>query len=76
MKKSKSQKLVHYDARSDVLYLGIKRGREDEFVEVAPGIVAELDDEGKVIGVEVFNASSVFRPVAKSIELRAVSMAR
>ncbi|MDP3725341.1 MAG: DUF2283 domain-containing protein [Nanoarchaeota archaeon] len=76
MKKSAKKQFVHYDAKSDVLYFGVKRGAEEEFVEIAPGIVAELDGEGLVIGVEVLNASGVFRPVAKSIELRAMSTAR
>ena len=73
MKKLEKKQFVHYDAKSDVLYFGVKRGVEEEFAEIAPGIMAELDKNGKVIGVEVLNASGVFRPVAKSIELRAMS---
>ena len=76
MKKSGKKQFVHYDAESDVLYFGVKRGAEEEFEEIAPGIMAELDKKGQVIGVEVLNASGVFRPVAKSIESRAMSMAR
>ena len=56
---------VHYDVESDVLYLGAKKGLEEEYVEVAPGIGAELDAGGKVIGVEILNASKVMRPVSK-----------
>ena len=74
MKKSRKKQFVHYDAKSDVLYFDIKQGAEEEFVEIAPGMMAELDEQGKVIGVEVFNASSMFQSVAKSIELRAMSM--
>ena len=75
MKKLGKKQFVHYDAKSDVLYFGMKRGAEEEFVEIGAGIMAELNGQGQVIGVEVLNASGVFQPVAKSIELRAMSMA-
>lgn len=50
--------LVNYDLRADVLYIVAKKGKEEEFVEIAPGINAELDENGKVIGIEILNASS------------------
>lgn len=66
MKYQKSRKKdVHYDAESDVLYLGAKRGYEDEYIEIAPGIGAELNKQGKVIGIEIINASKVMRPVSR-----------
>lgn len=66
MKKNKN--IVNYDAREDVLYLGVKSGIEEEFVEVAPGISVELDKQGSVIGVEILNASKVLRPVMKPLQ--------
>ena len=33
--KSKKEKIARYDAKSDVLYFGLKKGMEEEFVEVA-----------------------------------------
>jgi uncharacterized protein YuzE len=60
---------VYYDEEQDVLYLG-KEGREEEAVEVAPGVNVELDKSGQVIGLEVFNASSRFRHVIKPMEQR------
>ena len=59
--------LVNYDAKSDVLYIVAKKGREEEFVEVTPGINVELDVKGEVIGIEILNASRFFKPVAKSL---------
>lgn len=71
MKKLNSQKIINYDRKSDVLYLGVKRGIEEEFVEVSPGINVELNQRGQVIGVEILNASrvlkSVIRPLQKQI---------
>ena len=63
---SKEKQAVHYDRRSDVLYFGIKKGIEEEFVEIAPGVNVELDENGQVIGVEVLNASRILKPVFSS----------
>ncbi|OIO49964.1 MAG: hypothetical protein AUJ34_00190 [Parcubacteria group bacterium CG1_02_41_12] len=63
-----SKKNVNYDAKSDVLYFGIKKGVEEEYAEVAPGVNVELDKEGNVIGVEVLNASKMLKPVAKIMQ--------
>jgi len=49
---------VFYDEKEDVLYLG-KEGQEEEVVELAPGINVEFDDSGELIGVELFNASTL-----------------
>ncbi len=58
---------VFYDEKEDVLYLA-KEGQEEEAVEIAPGVNVELDASGELIGVELFNASSLFRDVIKSME--------
>ena len=42
-----------------------KEGTENEVIELAPGIVLELDEERKVIGIELLNASSLFRDVIR-----------
>jgi len=68
MKKLNSEKIVNYDKKSDVLYLGVKKGIEEEFVEISPGINIELDERGKVIGVEILNASKVFKPVLSPLQ--------
>lgn len=59
--------LVNYDSKSDVIYIVTKKGKEEEFVEVAPGINVELDDKGKVIGIEIINASTFLKPIAKPL---------
>jgi uncharacterized protein YuzE len=53
---------VHYDETEDILYLG-KEGQEYEVVELAPGINMELDDQGKLVGLELFKASILFQKV-------------
>jgi len=61
--KQKNKKIVHYDQKTDVLYVGFHKGIEEEFVEVFPGINIELDSEGKIIGIEILNASKILKPV-------------
>lgn len=63
MKKSQ----VEYDAKADILYIVARKGREEEFVEIAPGVNVELDEKGEVIGIEILDASSFFKPVAKPL---------
>lgn len=72
MKNEKSKSIVSYDEESDVLYLGLKKGIEEEFVEIVPGVNAELDENERVIGIEVLNASRIFKPVVRSLEARSL----
>jgi uncharacterized protein YuzE len=63
----KHKPVVNYDSGADILYIVAKRGKEDEFVEIAPGINVELDEKGQVIGIEIMNASHFLKPVAKPL---------
>ncbi|MDO8744443.1 MAG: DUF2283 domain-containing protein [Candidatus Brocadiaceae bacterium] len=58
---------VFYDESEDILYL-TKEGQEAEIEELSPGVNAELDMEGNLIGVEIFHASSLLKDVIKLIE--------
>ena len=55
---------VSYDDNEDILYLA-KEGEEEEIVELAPGVNVELDSSGSLLGVEVFNASFLFKDVIR-----------
>ena len=68
MKKINSKKIINYDRKSDVLYIGVKKGIEEEFVEISPGINVELDLKGQVIGIEILNASRILKPVIKPFQ--------
>lgn len=57
---------VSYDSESDILYIA-KKGREEEFIEIEPGVNVELDEGGKVIGFEIFQASEVLKGVVPSL---------
>lgn len=59
---------VNYDENVDVLYFFTESGAEEEFVEVAPGFNVELNHAGKVIGIEILNASQVLGPIMKKMK--------
>ncbi len=53
--------------KENILYLA-KEGEEAEVVELSPRVNAELDENGKLIGLEVFKASTLFKDVLKLME--------
>ncbi len=61
---------VSYDEEEDILYLA-KEGVEHEFVEIAPGVNAEIDEKGALIGIELFNASILLKNVINPIVKKA-----
>lgn len=60
--------LVNYDYESDILYIVAKKAKEEEFVEIAPGINIELDDRGQVIEKEILNASKCLKPIVEPLD--------
>lgn len=60
---------IFYDEEEDILYLAIE-GKEEEVIEISPGVNAELDESGKLMGVEIFKASYLFKDVIKVMEKR------
>lgn len=57
MKKTKSK--IYYDKESDALWLLVKKGQEEAYKEIAPGINLELGKNGELLGIEILNASRV-----------------
>ena len=53
---------VHYDSDSDVLYIA-RQGEEEETVEIQPGVNLELNKEREIIGIELLNASKIFKEI-------------
>ena len=55
MKKQKNVK-VHYDSSSDVLHFLFRKGKSYEIVEGDDNTIVELDEEGRVMGIEIREA--------------------
>jgi uncharacterized protein YuzE len=48
---------IEYDPEVDALYVRLTESKIIESEQVQPGIVLDFDAAGKVVGVEVLNAS-------------------
>ena len=60
MKRIKQTKQkIHYDKKTDVLWLMVKSGIEEEHREITPGVSVELGNNGELLGIEILNASKV-----------------
>ena len=58
---------VYYDEDNDILYLA-KQGQEEDVVEISPGVNVELNKEGELIGVELFNASNLLKDIIQPMQ--------
>ena len=63
IKRIKEKPKVNYDEGSDTLYILMKEGPEEEFIEVADGVVIELDTSKEIIGIEILHASEILEPL-------------
>jgi len=64
-----AEKRIHYSRISDVLYfLFDDHARVGDHVEEAmPGVNLDYDEQGKLVGVEVLNASKLLKEFIKKI---------
>ena len=58
---------VFYDQEKDILFIA-KDGREEEFIEIYPGINVELNEKKEFIGIEILEASRILKDVIKPIQ--------
>ena len=65
--KDKNESIINYDPSTDALYVVTRKGEEEEFVEISPGVNVELDSEGRVIGIEILNASKALGSVIEPL---------
>ncbi len=47
----------HYYKETDSLYIDLSEKTSADSQEVAPGIVLDFDDSGKLVGIDIQNAS-------------------
>ena len=65
--RDKNESMINYDPSTDALYVVTREGEEEEFVEISPDINVELDSEGKVIGIEILNASDALSKIIEPL---------
>jgi uncharacterized protein YuzE len=65
-----------YFEDEDVLHMVVAEGPEASSVEISPNITAELDDEGRLLGIEILNASTFLRDsILESVEAKVLHLA-
>jgi uncharacterized protein YuzE len=55
---------LHYDKATDAAYLRFSEQTVVDSEEVAPGVVLDYDADGRMVGMEVLDASSRLPPDA------------
>ena len=53
---------VTYDPEADALYLDFRGHVAVDNIDLAPGVTADIDRRGRVLGIEVLHASRHLRP--------------
>ncbi|HEY58324.1 MAG TPA: DUF2283 domain-containing protein [Anaerolineae bacterium] len=65
-----------YFAEEDILHLALSEGPEANSVELTPNIIAELGDQGELIGIEILNASTLLRDtLLESVQAKMLQLA-
>jgi uncharacterized protein YuzE len=60
---------IRYDAQVDALYIRLREGHIKESDEIEPGLVADFGDDGKVMGLEILDASQFLGGKEMRVEL-------
>jgi len=47
---------TRYDPSVDIFYMLFKEGPSHELVDAGPDIIIELDENGEIMGIEIWNA--------------------
>ena len=63
----------HYYPETDSLYIDLQERPGAESREVAPGVVLDLDAEGRLVGIDIQNASEVVNLSSLEVESFPVS---
>jgi uncharacterized protein YuzE len=48
---------MRYDPNADAAYLDLSKTKIEESEEVLPGVILDFDKEGRIVGIEVLDAS-------------------
>ncbi|MSQ14438.1 MAG: DUF2283 domain-containing protein [Dehalococcoidia bacterium] len=50
---------ISYDEKKDILYIVLREGTEERFEDISENITVEYNDQGRPMGIEIFEASKV-----------------
>lgn len=64
-----NKKNIYYDGATDSLYIFLKKGKEEYFEEIKPNIIIEFNKKNQPLGIEILNASRIFKKIVKNQQL-------
>ncbi len=64
---------VQYDKDADALYIWVRKGKYDISEELAENVILDLDKTGRIIGIEVLDAS---KNIGKELVTKIVDIER
>jgi len=48
---------VEYDSKADAMYIWLRKARYEISEEIAENVIIDLDKRGRIIGIEILDAS-------------------
>jgi len=51
---------IHYDRETDAAYIALSDVKPSGAVEVSEGVNIDLTDDGRIVGIEILDASTKF----------------
>lgn len=48
---------IHYDKKTDAVYIELAKGKYSESRKISEAILVDEDKKGKVLGIEILNAT-------------------
>ena len=61
---------IRYDKEADALYIDLIDLPSMESEEIAPGIIVDYSKDGRIVGIEVLNASQKLQEVSGLTEIK------
>lgn len=55
---------IRYDKEVDAMYIYAEEGKSEYSEEVGEGVIVDISKDGKVIGMEILDASEKFSPIS------------
>jgi uncharacterized protein YuzE len=50
---------VEYDSKADVMYIWLRKARYEISEELAENVILDLNKRGRIIGIEILDASKI-----------------
>jgi len=65
---------IEYDPEIDALYIELRSATPVRSIDIEEGVTIDLDEEGKIVGIELLDASERLKESLSHIELEEVPL--